>query len=618
MLVNSALVVALASLANALPSGLLARVVDAETASQTSYDFIIAGGGTSGLTVADRLTENPKVSVLVIEYGPFDQKEDGVLVPGAYFPVPYLWLPLFSTPQTALNNTVYGVPCGRAVGGGSAVNAMFFHRSSAAEYDAWDDLGADGWDWDGLLPYFKKSETFHPPDAAYAKDRNITYDLSAHGTSGPVQASYPPYDYPGSKNFWNAALRLGIPTIKDPNAGEAIGIFCLLHSVDPANQTRSFARTAHYDRVISARPNYHVLPNTAVGKVTFTGTTATGVEYIDRASGAKSTAKATKEVIIAAGAVHSPQILQLSGIGSKSHLQGLGIKQLVNLPGVGQNLQDHLVLTVNYNYTNNLFPNGGSLQSNATYNAEQRALYDARQPSAYDITATTGNLIIFLNLQNTTSAAKYQSIVSSAKSLNPATLISSTDKAVLKGYANQRNAILNNLIPAGEAIGDISWNTAEATSIYMTRPLSRGSVMAASADPLADPLIDFGAGTDPTDIEFLLAIYKKNREIMSQPEIKVLGAQETSPAPGLTDDNAIKAALKAALQPSNAHECCTLAMMDRGQGGVVASNLTVYGTSRLSVVDASIWPFVTGGGPQATVYGGAEKAADIIKKRHGI
>lgn len=194
-----------------------------------------------------------------------------------------------------------------------------------------------------------KSETFHQPDAAFAQARNITWDNSAHGFGGPIQSSFPPYDYPGSENFWNAARRLGLKTVKDPNAGESSGVFRLLHSVDPATQTRSYARSAHYDRVISARPNYHILTNTAVTKVIMSGTTATGVEFITRATGAKTTVKAKREVIIAAGAVHSPQILQLSGIGSSTHLKGLGIKQVVDLPGVGHNLQDHLVLTVTYN-----------------------------------------------------------------------------------------------------------------------------------------------------------------------------------------------------------------------------------------------------------------------------
>jgi choline dehydrogenase-like flavoprotein len=171
---------------------------------------------------------------------------------------------------------------------------------------------------------------------------------------------------------------------------------------------------------------------------------------------------------------------------------------------------------------------------------------------------------------------------------------------------------------AGESIGDISWNTGPATSIYMTRPLSRGSVSIGSTDPLADPVVDFGAVTDPADLDFLLGIYKKNRELMKTPEIAPLGPKELGAAAGLTNDDDIKEALKTMLQPTNAHECCTLPMMGQDQGGVVAPDLRVYGTQKLSVVDASIWPIIPGGAPQASVYGAAEKAADVIKQRNGV
>jgi choline dehydrogenase-like flavoprotein len=205
--------------------------------------------------------------------------------------------------------------------------------------------------------------------------------------------------------------------------------------VDPKSQTRSSARINHYDKVINSRPNYHVLPSTAVSSVIFKGTTAVGVEYVNRTSGETSTVKAGKEVIVAAGSVHSPQILQLSGIGDAAYLKNFGIKSVVDLPGVGQNLQDHLVLKANYNYTSNHFPNGGSLQSNATYAAEQRALYDAGKPSAYDLTGTTGNLIIQLPLSNWTSDAP--SIIALAKSQDPAQLLGGNpNPAVLSGFKN--------------------------------------------------------------------------------------------------------------------------------------------------------------------------------------
>ncbi|KAF2846944.1 GMC oxidoreductase [Plenodomus tracheiphilus IPT5] len=595
--------------------GRTARSIDVHQLNNvTEYDFIIAGGGVAGLTVADRLTENPDVNVLVIEYGPFDQKEDGVMVPGAYFPVPYLWLPLLSTPQAALGGTSYSVPCGRVVGGGSVVNAMFFHRSDAELYNAWDELGATGWSWTDLLPYFKKSETFSPPLASYAAERNITWDESVHGFAGPVQASYAPYDYPASASFYNAALSLDIQPAHEPNDGRAQGVFRLLRSVYAKTQTRSSARVNRHDRD-TARSNYHILPNTAVSRVTFDGTTAVGVQYVSTIDGTQGELRATKEIIIAAGSVHSPQILQISGVGDAIHLKRLGIRSVSDLAGVGQNLQDHLVLKVNYNYTSNHVPNGGSLHSNKTYATEQRSLYDVGKPSAYDLTATTGNLIIQLPLSNWTSRSS--SITTRAQSNDAGTYLrKEVPPIVINGYKKQRSIMLRDINIA--TVGGISWNTGPETSIYMTRPFSRGSIVANSTNILDAPLIDYGALSDPIDLEILYAIYTKNRELMASPDIAVLGPIETAPAPRVSNEAEIKEMIKKALTPSNAHQCCTAAMMSREDGGVVDAQNRVYGTERLSVVDASTWPLVVGGGPQASVYAWAEKAADLIKQRHGL
>ncbi|KAF2246817.1 GMC oxidoreductase [Trematosphaeria pertusa] len=590
-------------------------ITERDLASNATYDFVIAGGGTAGLTVADRLSETLNVSVLVIEFGPFDQREDEVMIPGLFPAIPYFWLPLMSTPQTALGGTSYTVPCGRVVGGGSMVNAMFMSRGSAVEYDTWAQLGATGWTWRDLLPYFRKSETFNRPDPIYAAEHNITWDDSVHGFQGPVPVTIAPYDYPGSANFYNGARSLGIRAPKDSQAGDATGIYRLQRAVDAKTQARSSARVNHYDRVIDTRPNYHVLPSTAVSKVVFQGTSAVGVEYINTASGVKGTVHASKEAIIAAGAVHTPQILQLSGVGDASYLSKFGIESVADLPGVGQNLQDHLVLSVGYNFTSNLFPNGGSLRTNSTYAAEQRALYNAQQPSAYDLSTSTGNLFIQLPLSNLTNASA--SIISLAETRDPAELLGGNpDPGVLQGYKKQRKLIISSLNASG--VGDISWNTDFATSLYMVKPLSRGSVRINSTDVLTAPLIDFGAITDPTDLEMLLAVYLKNRELMATPDIAILSPVETSPAPGLTDKDAIKDAIKKTLTPTNAHHCCTAAMMKREDGGVVDPQSRVYGTKRLSVVDISAWPLIVAGGPMGSVYAAAEKAADTIKARHGL
>lgn len=261
-------------------------------------------------------------------------------------------------------------------------------------------------------------------------------------------------------------------------------------------------------------------------------------------------------------------------------------------------------LTNESTVTSNLFPNGGSLRTNSTYAAEQRALYNAQQPSAYDLSTSTGNLFIQLPLSNLTNASA--SIISLAETRDPAELLGGNpDPGVLQGYKKQRKLIISSLNASG--VGDISWNTDFATSLYMVKPLSRGSVRINSTDVLTAPLIDFGAITDPTDLEMLLAVYLKNRELMATPDIAILSPVETSPAPGLTDKDAIKDAIKKTLTPTNAHHCCTAAMMKREDGGVVDPQSRVYGTKRLSVVDISAWPLIVAGGPMGSVYAAAEK-----------
>lgn len=254
--------------------------------------------------------------------------------------------------------------------------------------------------------------------------------------------------------------------------------------------------------------------------------------------------------------------------------------------------------------TSNHFPNGGSLQSNTTYATEQRALFEAGKASAFDLTSTTGNLMIQLPLSNWTNDSA--SIMARASSLSPTDVLGSDiDPSILAGYERQRAIIIKDINI--EAVGGLSWNTGPETSIYMTRPLSRGSITINSTSIFDAPLIDYGALTDPTDLGILYTIYMKNRELMATPDISILGPIETGPAPGISNEQDIKEKIKATLQPSNAHQCCTAAMMPREDGGVVDPQNRVYGTLRLSVVDASTWPLVPGGGPQASVYAGAEK-----------
>lgn len=238
-----------------------AKHIRSIAALHNSYDFVIVGGGASGLTVADRLTEDPSTTVLVLEYGPFDTQEPSVLVPGLLnlTSTPY-WFNVTSTPQPHLQKRTFPVTIAAAVGGGTVINGMFFHRGAKADYDAWEELGAIGWGWSDLLPYFKKGETFTPPESGFGREWGIKWDDQVHGTQGPIQLSYPPYQFPIIKDFFNAFRELGVTTPNDPSDGSAKGVFWVPSTLDPVERTRSYARTAHYDRISAARPNYHVLP----------------------------------------------------------------------------------------------------------------------------------------------------------------------------------------------------------------------------------------------------------------------------------------------------------------------------------------------------------------------
>ncbi|KAK0610520.1 hypothetical protein B0T17DRAFT_500130 [Bombardia bombarda] len=576
-----------------------------------NYSFIIAGGGIAGLTLADRLTEDPTVTVLVIEAGPFDQGQDGILVPGSYAPYLYFWPNLVTEPQTALNNRSIGTVCAQVVGGGSTINAMVFLRGKAEDYDGWGALGNGGWSWKKLLPYFIKSENFTRPSVAHAQEANITWDDSVRGNSGPVQYSYPNFNFVGAGNWWNAAKAVGLPAIQDPNAGTTPGVFAIPSVLDARTNTRSYARRNHYDRVSAARPNYHILASNTVSKVLFDGKQAIGVQYLPTAGGSVSTVYAAKEVIIAGGALSTPKVLQLSGVGPKKLLQKFNIPVVADLPGVGQNLQDQSTLTVPYTFSNNISPNSDSMFTNATFNAEQRALYDAGLPSAYTIVSTLGTNIALLSLKDTTP--EYKQIAAQARARNPAdSLPADVDPAVLAGYAAQRALILKQFESPNIGVGTLHWGTGNDALIYHLRPLSRGYVNIASTDPLANPILDYRTATDPADFQLYAALFRKNRALFASPTMQALGPTEASPfGANLTTDEDIINVMRGQVNPSNAHQCCTAAMLPKGLGGVVDSDHNVYGIKGLRVADISFWPMEVSAAPTATMYAAGERVSSL-------
>ncbi|KAL8632744.1 hypothetical protein Q9189_001449, partial [Teloschistes chrysophthalmus] len=548
-----------------------ANVVDQTSDLKHRYDYVVIGGGTSGLTVANRLTEDPSVSVLVIEYGPIDNLEPGVLVPGLPPPKEYS-RNYMSVPQSGLNNHSQPVYSAAVVGGGTVINGMFFNRGSAADYDTWEKLGNKGWGWNDLLPYFKKAEYFY--------------------------------------KAWNS---IGVPSNPQPNTGRAVDAFYSTLSESALNQSRSSADTAYFRPIAGKRPNFHLLPLHSVTKIMVDKKKrATGVQYVSRNNTkVVQSVSAKQEVILAAGAPRSPQILQVSGIGPRKLLAGLGIEVVEDLPGVGYNFHDQpaMFTGVTYDYSKYPFPSPDWYFSNQSWVDQQLALYYENRTGPVTQAYLSGTTVAFLSLQ-TLTPNNYHSLISSARSTSlPPTLppFAATEPTILSGYKAQQRLLLDSYASPSVAVHELAASGGETIPLVLLKPLSRGSVLINTSDPLADPVFDYGTFKHPVDMKVFVEIVKTFRRFVDAEPWRAVGLRETKPGLQVQSDSAIEEAVREMTQSTWSHPVGTCAMMPRGLGGVVDSGLRVYGINGLRVVDAGVMPTVPGTHTSSTVYAVAEK-----------
>ncbi|KAF2006843.1 GMC oxidoreductase [Amniculicola lignicola CBS 123094] len=581
-----------------------------------TYDYVVVGGGLTGLVVANRLSENKDRTVLVIENGEIDNTLSTQVPQFANnnnYPLMYN---ITSAPDPKLGNKPYSVLVGNVVGGGSLVNGMAFDRASAADYDAWEELGNEGWGWNSLLYYFKKSTTFTPPNAALAKEFGMTWDASAYGKSGPIDASYPPFDYPDTKKIWASFRAEGVPLPKEHASGKAVGAFWIPTALNPKTMTRSEARRSYHDPA-SKRSNYKLLTGQTVNEILFDGLTAKGVQFVSRKDKSVTKVYARREVILAAGAIFTPQLLQLSGIGPKAALTAAGVKVKKDAPAVGANFQDHPNVNMFFDLKNTSFPGPLTLSTNATYNATSWLEYQTKKTGPY--TAAHGSSLSFLSLQQITK--DYKTIVAAIKAQKSADFLPSVyaNKALLKGFEAQK-AITAKLLSGNDAAaGEFPMSPFGLAISALQRPLSRGSITLDPKNKYGNPVVQYNTFQNPVDKTIILAMIRWTRKHWAGKELAVFSPTEL--APGIqaqSDDDLMKALIAGgSVAPSFAHPSGSCSMLPESSGGCVSDELLVYGVNSLSVVDASILPLIPATHIQATMYAVAEKAADLIKARDG-
>ncbi|KAB5589854.1 Glucose oxidase-like protein [Ceratobasidium theobromae] len=598
-------------------------------AAQT-FDYIIVGGGTAGLAVAARLSENPYVSVGVIEAGKYITNDPLIDTPQLFGQTQgnaaYDWM-FQSTAQAGVNNRVIAMPRGKVLGGSSALNYMAFDRASKAEYDAWETLGSTGWNWNGILPFMKAAEKFMNTDP-YRSSQTL---IPSQGTTGPTAGSYNTWYSDVTTPYGQTLVNLGVPANLDPDSGDAFGVYNCAMSVNRTTGKRAYAASTYY-AYNAGRPNLVVLTGAQATKIKFSSTlvggnvVATGVSFVSNS--ATYTVTARKEVILSAGALQSPQLLELSGIGNPSILQQYGITPLVNLTGVGENLQDHMFIATSYE----LKPGKTTfdiLRNNPTFAATAQAQYAATHDGIY---AATHSAFTFIDLASYVNSTKIQAMktrLDSEIAASGTTPLENAQFNIQKAWLDQKLGHMEIIMyPGYFAFSGPKANTSYISLLMaLQHPFSRGNIHIGSSNPLVKGTYNpkyfsksigrcFLPRSDSVlifaDLDTLVEAVKYGLKVSQTQPLASMIVGRQDPPPGVVSDADIASYVKTYVE-SVYHPIGTAALAPRTLGGVVAPNLKVYGTTNVRVVDASVIPLHMGTHITRTIYGIAEMAANMIK-----
>ncbi len=524
---------------------------------QSRYDFIVVGAGSAGCVLAHRLTSDSRTRVLLLEAGPAKRPTASV--------IPLAWSTLFKTdldwdyqtqPNAGLDGRTVYVPRGKAPGGSSTINAMMYVRGNRADYDEWEALGNPGWSYDEVLPYFVRSED------------NSRGASEFHGAGGPLSVSDLRQPNPLSKAFVEAAVQAGIPRNDDSNGAVQEGAG--LVQVNQRREKRHSAADA-YLRPVRGRNNLRVLTGAVVTRIEFDGRRAVGVRYLR--DGREDSARCEREVLLCGGAFNSPQLLMRSGVGPADELRGLGIEIVLDLPGVGRNLQDH--------------PAG-------------KILVRSTKPVSLMGADSFGNLLRYFLFRRgplTSNGAEAVAFVRTRPALEH------PDIEIIFLPVLWLNEGLTQPTEHGFSL-----------AAMLLKPRSRGRVRLRSADPLEPPLIESDHFSDAggEDLRTTVEGLKIARRIVAAPALAAFDGGEIVPGSAAVSDEELAASVRAEAQTIY-HPVGTCAM-GSGEGAVVDARLRVRGLEGLRVVDASVMPTVPRGHTHASAVMIGEKAADLVRE----
>ena len=527
------------------------------------YDYVIVGAGSAGCTLAARLTEDGKRSVLLLEAGGSDRRL-WVRVPLGVGKLlndeSYVWK-VKTEPQAQLHGNRLYWPSGRILGGSSSVNGLVFVRGHPAKYDEWAAAGCPGWGYADVLPYFKKLE-----DCTFG-------DPKLRGRGGPIAVTEVAGG-PISDAFVRACGEAGYPRVADYNAYLPDGAAPL--QINTRNGLRCSASVAYLAPAMR-RSNLRVVTGALATRVLFDGTRASGVSYA--VGGQQKQARARREVLLAAGAIRSPQLLELSGIGDAALLRGRGIDVVAHLPGVGRNLQDHLMPRI-------------------TFECNRPVTVNDMLRNPLNLAASVLRYMIFRDgLFATTTLTALAYVRGRASSPYPDIRLQS---ALISAESRFSTSIKTGIDPfPGFHIGG-----------YFMYPASRGELHIGSRDANEAPKIDANYLADPLDREMIVAVLKLARKIASQPALARLIVRETRPGPQVaTDDELLDYARRTGQTCWHPSGSCK---MGSGADAVVDPELRVRGIAGLRVIDHSVVPFLTASNTNVPTIMIAEKGAELV------